>query len=159
MFWAVSKATQNKVCWKPSAAQSVTPHASDSKPVCHNTAVRWWQMLTSLLLLVSSFYRVIQSKNAAFPVGTHVVAGCGWRTHTVCDGTPLTPIMPNWPEDVSLSLALGTIGMPGWDRCSAGWNGSKFESATEFCLCLMKINELLRRECSRCSVPLMALST
>ncbi|XP_026152936.1 prostaglandin reductase 1 [Mastacembelus armatus] len=57
--------------------------------------------------------KVIQSNNPAFPVGSHVVARCGWKTHTVCDGTDLTPIMPDWPEDVSLSLALGTIGMPG----------------------------------------------
>lgn len=57
--------------------------------------------------------KVIQSKNPAFPVGGHVVGRCGWRTHTVCDGTDLTPIMPDWPQDVSLSLALGGIGMPG----------------------------------------------
>ncbi|XP_030018071.1 prostaglandin reductase 1 [Sphaeramia orbicularis] len=57
--------------------------------------------------------KVIQSKNAAFPVGSHVVARCGWRTHTVCEVAGLIPIMPDWPEDVSLSLALGTVGMPG----------------------------------------------
>ncbi|KAM9837035.1 prostaglandin reductase 1-like [Aulostomus maculatus] len=57
--------------------------------------------------------KVIQSKNPAFPVGSHVVGRCGWRTHTVCDGTDLKPIMPDWPQDVSLSLALGSIGMPG----------------------------------------------
>ncbi|XP_070848838.1 prostaglandin reductase 1-like [Chaetodon trifascialis] len=57
--------------------------------------------------------KVIQSKNPAFPVGSHVVGRCGWRTHTVCDGTDLIPIMPDWPQDVSLSLALGAIGMPG----------------------------------------------
>ncbi|XP_041821180.1 prostaglandin reductase 1-like [Chelmon rostratus] len=57
--------------------------------------------------------KVIQSKNPAFPVGSHVVGNCGWRTHTVCDGTGLIPIMPDWPKDVSLSLALGIMGMPG----------------------------------------------
>ncbi|XP_041842549.1 prostaglandin reductase 1-like [Melanotaenia boesemani] len=57
--------------------------------------------------------KVIQSKNPAFPVGRHVVSHCGWRSHAVSDGTDLIPIMPNWPQDVSLSLALGTIGMPG----------------------------------------------
>ncbi|KAM7366366.1 hypothetical protein PAMP_015812 [Pampus punctatissimus] len=57
--------------------------------------------------------KVIQSKNPAFPVGSHVIGRCGWRTHTVSDGTELTPIMPDWPQDVSLSLALGAIGMPG----------------------------------------------
>lgn len=57
--------------------------------------------------------RVIQSKNPAFPVGSHVVGRCGWRSHTVCDSKDLVPIMPGWPQDVSLSLALGAIGMPG----------------------------------------------
>ncbi|KAM3857335.1 prostaglandin reductase 1-like [Diretmus argenteus] len=57
--------------------------------------------------------KVIQSRNPAFPVGSHVVGRCGWRTHTVCDGTDLTPIMPDWPQDVPMSLALGTVGMPG----------------------------------------------
>lgn len=57
--------------------------------------------------------KVIQSKNPAFPVGSHVVSDSGWRTHTLSDGTGLTPILPEWPKDVSLSLALGAIGMPG----------------------------------------------
>ncbi|XP_061133567.1 prostaglandin reductase 1-like isoform X1 [Syngnathus typhle] len=57
--------------------------------------------------------KVIQSKNAAFPVGAHVVGRGGWRTHTVSDGSDLIPVMPDWPRDVSLSLALGIVGMPG----------------------------------------------
>lgn len=57
--------------------------------------------------------RVTQSRHSAFPVGSHVVARCGWRTHTVSDGTDLMPVMAGWPQDVPLSLALGTIGMPG----------------------------------------------
>ncbi|XP_061525638.1 prostaglandin reductase 1-like isoform X1 [Phycodurus eques] len=57
--------------------------------------------------------KVIQSKNAMFPVGDHVVGRGGWRTHTVSDGSDLLPVMPDWPQDISLSLALGTVGMPG----------------------------------------------
>ncbi|CAL8377015.1 unnamed protein product [Boreogadus saida] len=57
--------------------------------------------------------KVIESKNAAFAVGSHVMGYCGWRTHTVCDATGLTPVMADWPEDVSLSLALGAIGASG----------------------------------------------
>uniref|UniRef100_UPI0037E702BB prostaglandin reductase 1-like n=1 Tax=Semicossyphus pulcher TaxID=241346 RepID=UPI0037E702BB len=57
--------------------------------------------------------KVIQSKNPAFPVGSHVVGRSGWRTHSVSDGTDLVPVMPEWPQDVSLSMALGVIGMPG----------------------------------------------
>ncbi|XP_006805598.1 prostaglandin reductase 1-like [Neolamprologus brichardi] len=66
-----------------------------------------------LFSLLLSGKRVIQSKNPAFPVGSHVVSNSGWRTHTLSDGTGLTPILPEWPKDVSLSLALGAIGMPG----------------------------------------------
>ncbi|XP_069026025.1 prostaglandin reductase 1-like [Embiotoca jacksoni] len=57
--------------------------------------------------------KVTQSKNPAFPVGSHVVGHCGWRTHTVSDGTALVPIMSDWPHDISLSLALGVFGLPG----------------------------------------------
>ncbi|XP_040039015.2 prostaglandin reductase 1 [Gasterosteus aculeatus] len=65
------------------------------------------------VMIGSQVAKVIQSKNPAFPVGSHVVGRCGWRSHTVCDGKDLVPIMPGWPQDVSLSLALGAIGMPG----------------------------------------------
>ncbi|XP_061769614.1 prostaglandin reductase 1-like isoform X1 [Nerophis ophidion] len=57
--------------------------------------------------------RVVQSKNAVFPVGMHVVGRSGWRSHTISDCSDLVPVMPDWPKDVSLSLALGIIGMPG----------------------------------------------
>lgn len=56
---------------------------------------------------------VIQSKNPVFPSGSHVVARSGWTSHSISDGTDLVPIMPEWPQDVPLSLALGTVGMPG----------------------------------------------
>uniref|UniRef100_A0A4W6G139 Prostaglandin reductase 1 n=1 Tax=Lates calcarifer TaxID=8187 RepID=A0A4W6G139_LATCA len=65
------------------------------------------------VMIGSQVAKVIQSNNPAFPVGSHVVGRCGWRTHTISDGTDLIPIMPDWPQDISLSLALGTIGMPG----------------------------------------------
>uniref|UniRef100_A0A4W6BQU9 Prostaglandin reductase 1 n=1 Tax=Lates calcarifer TaxID=8187 RepID=A0A4W6BQU9_LATCA len=70
-------------------------------------------LLEAVFLSVDPYMRVIQSNNPAFPVGSHVVGRCGWRTHTISDGTDLIPIMPDWPQDISLSLALGTIGMPG----------------------------------------------
>lgn len=73
------------------------------------------QLPDFFLCFVFLFRRVVLSKNPAFPVGSYVVGRCGWRTHTVCDETGLIPIMPDWPRDVSLSLALGTVGMPGWE--------------------------------------------
>uniref|UniRef100_A0A8B9HWT0 Prostaglandin reductase 1 n=1 Tax=Astyanax mexicanus TaxID=7994 RepID=A0A8B9HWT0_ASTMX len=57
--------------------------------------------------------KVILSKNPAFPVGCHVVGRCGWRTHTISDGTGLTRVLTDWPQDIPLSLALGGLGMPG----------------------------------------------
>ncbi|XP_038047403.1 prostaglandin reductase 1-like [Patiria miniata] len=56
--------------------------------------------------------RVIESKNAEFPVGTNVLIEAGWVSHSVSDGKNLTKIPP-YPEGVPLSLALGTLGMPG----------------------------------------------
>uniref|UniRef100_A0A3P9KCM1 Prostaglandin reductase 1 n=1 Tax=Oryzias latipes TaxID=8090 RepID=A0A3P9KCM1_ORYLA len=64
-------------------------------------------------IIGSQVAKVIQSKNSAFPVGSHVVSSCGWTTHSISDGKDLTPVMSDWPKDVSLSLALGAIGMPG----------------------------------------------
>lgn len=43
-----------------------------------------------------------------------MVGQCGWRTHTISDGTGLTQVLSDWPQDVPLSLALGGIGMPGY---------------------------------------------
>ncbi|XP_056628887.1 prostaglandin reductase 1 [Triplophysa dalaica] len=57
--------------------------------------------------------KVNQSNNPSFPVGCHVVGRCGWRTHTVSDGSDITRVLADWPQDVSLSHALGAIGMPG----------------------------------------------
>uniref|UniRef100_H2LTU0 Prostaglandin reductase 1 n=1 Tax=Oryzias latipes TaxID=8090 RepID=H2LTU0_ORYLA len=70
-------------------------------------------LLEAVFLSVDPYLRVIQSKNSAFPVGSHVVSSCGWTTHSISDGKDLTPVMADWPKDVSLSLALGAIGMPG----------------------------------------------
>ncbi|RVE60409.1 hypothetical protein OJAV_G00180830 [Oryzias javanicus] len=65
------------------------------------------------VMIGTQLAKVIQSKNSTFPVGSHVVSSCGWTTHSISDGKELTPVMSDWPEDVSLSLALGAIGMPG----------------------------------------------
>uniref|UniRef100_A0A8C7XGN3 Prostaglandin reductase 1 n=1 Tax=Oryzias sinensis TaxID=183150 RepID=A0A8C7XGN3_9TELE len=62
-------------------------------------------------IIGSQVAKVIQSKNSAFPVGSHVVSSCGWTTHSISDGKDLTPVMSDWPKDVSLSLALGIFGV------------------------------------------------
>ncbi|XP_066460473.1 prostaglandin reductase 1-like isoform X2 [Eleutherodactylus coqui] len=57
--------------------------------------------------------RVVESSDAAFPVGSYVLSHAGWTTHSVSEGKNLTPLLANWPDHVPKSLALGTIGMPG----------------------------------------------
>ncbi|XP_063770269.1 prostaglandin reductase 1-like isoform X1 [Pseudophryne corroboree] len=57
--------------------------------------------------------RVIESKNAAFPVGGYYTANSGWTTHFISDGQVLQAIPSSWPESLPKSLALGTVGMPG----------------------------------------------
>ncbi|XP_004647323.1 prostaglandin reductase 1 [Octodon degus] len=57
--------------------------------------------------------KVVESKNSAFPKGTIVLALAGWTTHFISDGKGLEKLPTWWPDTLSLSLALGTIGMPG----------------------------------------------
>ncbi|KAH0517198.1 Prostaglandin reductase 1 [Microtus ochrogaster] len=57
--------------------------------------------------------RVVESKNPAFPTGTVVVAFLGWTSHSISDGNELRKLPAEWPDKLPLSLALGTVGMPG----------------------------------------------
>ncbi|XP_028660613.1 prostaglandin reductase 1-like [Erpetoichthys calabaricus] len=57
--------------------------------------------------------RVVESKNADFPVGSYVISNCGWRTHSISDGKNLDMLLSDWPKNIPKSLALGMIGMPG----------------------------------------------
>ncbi|KAK3554115.1 hypothetical protein QTP70_019208 [Hemibagrus guttatus] len=59
-----------------------------------------------------SFFKVVQSRNPHYPVGSYVVANCGWRTHSLFDGSDLRMIHSDWPKDMPMSLSLRTIGMP-----------------------------------------------
>ncbi|ELW63055.1 Prostaglandin reductase 1 [Tupaia chinensis] len=56
--------------------------------------------------------RVVKSKNSAWPTGT-VLASSGWTTHSISDGKDLEKLSTEWPDTLSLSLALGTVGMTG----------------------------------------------
>ncbi|XP_013929693.1 PREDICTED: prostaglandin reductase 1 isoform X2 [Thamnophis sirtalis] len=64
-------------------------------------------------MIGSQVARILESRNPSFPVGIFVVANAGWTTHFISDGKNLSPLPPNWPENLPRSLALGTIGMPG----------------------------------------------
>uniref|UniRef100_A0A2R8Z9Y5 Prostaglandin reductase 1 n=1 Tax=Pan paniscus TaxID=9597 RepID=A0A2R8Z9Y5_PANPA len=57
--------------------------------------------------------KVVESKNAALPKGTIVLASPGWTTHSISDGKDLEKLLTEWPDTIPLSLALGTVGMPG----------------------------------------------
>lgn len=62
-----------------------------------------------------SFFRVVQSRNPHYPVGSYVVSNCGWRTHCLSDGSDLRMIHADWPKDLPMSLVLGIVGMPGYN--------------------------------------------
>ncbi|XP_006088160.2 prostaglandin reductase 1 [Myotis lucifugus] len=71
-------------------------------------------------------FRVVESKNSAFPTGTVVLASSGWTSHSISDGKELEKMPEAWPNTLPLSLMLGTLGMPGLtayfgllDICSA----------------------------------------
>ncbi|XP_075707766.1 prostaglandin reductase 1-like isoform X2 [Rhinoderma darwinii] len=57
--------------------------------------------------------RVTESKNSAFPVGGYYVGNAGWTTHFISDGKGIDPLLPEWPESLQRSLAIGLVGFPG----------------------------------------------
>ncbi|KAG3287716.1 prostaglandin reductase 1 [Ictidomys tridecemlineatus] len=65
------------------------------------------------LMMGEQVARVVESKNSAFPKGTLVRAYLGWTTHSISDGKGLEKLPTDWPDSLPLSLALGTVGMPG----------------------------------------------
>ncbi|ESO00691.1 hypothetical protein HELRODRAFT_113207 [Helobdella robusta] len=57
--------------------------------------------------------KVVESKNSDFPVGTMVIADCGWRDRSVLS-PKTTKIQKMWDTGKhSPSLSLGLVGMPG----------------------------------------------
>ncbi len=62
-------------------------------------------------------FRVIESKHTNHPVGQLVLLNCGWRTHTILDANakppPINKLTPELGGDLSPSLGLGIVGMPG----------------------------------------------
>ncbi|XP_078532124.1 prostaglandin reductase 1-like [Lissotriton helveticus] len=57
--------------------------------------------------------RVVESKNHKFQVGEFVISPAGWTTHSISNGTGLHLLLPNWPENIPKSLAVGALGLPG----------------------------------------------
>ena len=72
------------------------------------------------LICTSPISRVIESRHPDYEVGIHIVGDFGWQTKTVVNGDdPGTRtwlkkpyIIPDF-AGLSLSLALGVLGMPG----------------------------------------------
>lgn len=66
--------------------------------------------------------RIKVSNNSNFPEGTLVLAYTGWRTHSLVSNTEentfLGPVVKSLPDfgELSPSLAIGCLGMPGWVR-------------------------------------------
>ncbi|MEE6459017.1 hypothetical protein FKM82_000506 [Ascaphus truei] len=65
------------------------------------------------IMMGTQVARVLESKNSVFPVGSFAVSNAGWTTYSISKGKDITPLLPNWPDNIPKSLALGTIGMPG----------------------------------------------
>lgn len=61
-------------------------------------------------------YRVIESRNTKFPVGSKVFAQCGWRTHTIIKQEDYARhelyVLPNFGI-FPYSFGLSVLGMPG----------------------------------------------
>lgn len=66
--------------------------------------------------------KIIESKNPDYPVGKRIVGYFGWRTHTIVSPKlfPELDLMSQNPYllpdigDLSPSLSLGVLGMPGY---------------------------------------------
>ena len=58
---------------------------------------------------------MLESKNAEYPVGSHWLCSFGWRSHTVITPADTEYEIKKLPDfgDNPLSLALGTVGLPG----------------------------------------------
>jgi prostaglandin reductase 1 len=61
-------------------------------------------------------FRIVESKNAKFPVGAKVFAQCGWRTHTVIKPETFAQhelyVLPDFAS-LPYSFGLSVLGMPG----------------------------------------------
>lgn len=74
-----------------------------------------------ITMIGSQVGKIIESKNPEFPVGKRILGYLGWRTHTIVNpqnfpGGDLVnqkPILLPDIGDVSPSLCLGVLGMPG----------------------------------------------
>lgn len=66
-------------------------------------------------------FRVTESKNSEWPVGSYMLVSMGWRTHshlTAADLRDSTKNVQRLPDFGKLprSTALGILGMPGWGK-------------------------------------------
>ena len=74
---------------------------------------------TGITMIGGQVAKIIESKNSDFPVDKRVVGYLGWRSHTIVkiNNSGLAPwekieLIPDF-GDLSPSLALGVLGMPG----------------------------------------------
>ena len=65
---------------------------------------------TGAVLMGGAVGEVVASNNDAFPVGSHVTHGFGWREYYLSDGRDLATVDANLAP---LSAYLGVMGMPG----------------------------------------------
>lgn len=78
----------------------------------------WGKSYTQVNL--ESYFRITESKNSEYPVGTWVMGHFGWRTHTItkpenekfCKQKPYMYKLPDF-GDLPISLAVGMCGRVG----------------------------------------------
>lgn len=75
--------------------------------------------MNKYICFLFNLYRIIESKNSAFPKDAIIYGTLGWRTHTVFNPNVTQDpfsipayILPSF-GDLPVSLGLGTLGMPG----------------------------------------------
>lgn len=79
------------------------------------------QFPLGITMIGSQVAKIIESKNSNYPVGKRIVGHFGWRTHTVVNPNTFSELQLTGPKpyllpdmgDLSPSLALGALGMPG----------------------------------------------
>jgi len=65
-----------------------------------------------IVMIGEQLAEVVATKNGEFPVGTLVLAKCGWRSHFISNGSDLEPISFDLGPTPK-SYTLGAVGMPG----------------------------------------------
>ncbi|GAB1601359.1 prostaglandin reductase 1-like [Argonauta hians] len=74
--------------------------------------MRFYQAVEGNVMFGQQLAKVLESKNPKYPKGSLVLAHVGWKTHSLVQDDSVLLKVPDI-GDLSQSLTLGTLGMPG----------------------------------------------